>query len=112
MKKTFVFLCLIVSVFILSFRNDSDKPAVVADKIYINGTVLTIDSANSIAQAVAIKDGKIVTVGSTADMQKLRNGHVSREVVEDAVRKGFKNNIQVYIHANGDAAIDTCIFLG
>jgi predicted amidohydrolase YtcJ len=44
-----------------------------ADKIFINGLVLTIDSKNSVAQAVAVKDGKILEVGSTGSISKLRS---------------------------------------
>ena len=42
-----------------------------ADLILINGTVLTVDPSDSIAQAVAITSGKIAAVGSTASIQKL-----------------------------------------
>ncbi len=35
-----------------------------ADSIYTNGTIITIDADESIAEAVAVKDGKILTVGS------------------------------------------------
>lgn len=40
-------------------------PAEIADKIFINGRIITIDSSNTIAQALAIKDGKILAVGTT-----------------------------------------------
>ena len=35
-----------------------------ADSIYTNGTIITVDADESIAEAVAVKDGKILTVGS------------------------------------------------
>lgn len=44
-----------------------------ADKIFINGVVLTIDAKNSVAQAVAVKDGKILEIGSTESISKLRS---------------------------------------
>ncbi len=42
------------------------------DKIFINGNVLTIDSSNSIVQALAIRDGRIEAVGSTAQISRLK----------------------------------------
>ncbi|WP_199119400.1 amidohydrolase [Pedobacter sp. ASV28] len=45
---------------------------VVADKVFYNGIVLTVDSKNSIAQALALKEGKILAVGSSASIFKLR----------------------------------------
>jgi predicted amidohydrolase YtcJ len=38
-----------------------------ADIIFTNGKIVTVDSAFSIAQALAIKDGKLIAVGSNAD---------------------------------------------
>ncbi len=45
--------------------------AAAADTILTNGKVVTVDDSFSIAQAVAIKDGRIVAVGKTADIAKL-----------------------------------------
>lgn len=42
------------------------------DTIFINGTLYTVDANNSTAQAVAVKDGMITAVGSTADISKLK----------------------------------------
>ena len=42
------------------------SPADAADKIYYNGTILTIDDALPKAEAVAVKDGKVLLVGSKA----------------------------------------------
>ena len=35
-----------------------------ADLVLFNGKVITVDSTDTIAQAIAVKDGKIVAVGS------------------------------------------------
>jgi predicted amidohydrolase YtcJ len=37
---------------------------IVADTIYFNGTVLTVDQSNTVANAIAIQDDKILAVGS------------------------------------------------
>jgi len=41
------------------------------DTILVNGKIVTVDDRFTIAQAVAIKDGRIVAVGKTADVRKL-----------------------------------------
>jgi predicted amidohydrolase YtcJ len=46
-------------------------PAAAADLVLINGRVLTVDANDSIAEAIAIAGGKIVAVGSNADISKL-----------------------------------------
>ncbi len=43
-----------------------------ADTIYHNGTVLTIDDTNPRAEAVAVKDGKILAVGKKEDVLKTK----------------------------------------
>ncbi len=45
----------------------------VADKIYLNGTIFTSDSNNTVAHAIAFEGGKVLAVGSNAEMQALRN---------------------------------------
>ena len=41
------------------------------DVILIDGKILTVDAKDSIVEAVAIAKGKIVAVGSTAEIQRL-----------------------------------------
>jgi predicted amidohydrolase YtcJ len=54
-----------------------------ADLIVVNARVLTIDPAQSRAQAFAVKDGRFLAVGSTAD---IRNLATRRTRVIDAAR--------------------------
>jgi len=42
-----------------------------ADLILVNGTVLTLDSADSTVEAVAIKDGKIARVGTSKEIREV-----------------------------------------
>lgn len=51
---------------------DDDAP-VAADAIYTNGNVVTVDDNSSIAQALAVKDGKFLSVG-TNDSVMLHRG--------------------------------------
>jgi len=48
-----------------------------ADTIYIKGKVLTMDASNSIAEAVAVKNGKILAVGTTAQVEKYKDVHTT-----------------------------------
>ncbi len=54
------------------------RAALPADSILIHGNVLTVDAHDSIAQAVAIRDGKIIAVGSDADILSLAGPDTKR----------------------------------
>ena len=49
--------------------------AIPPDLILVHGTVITVDSGDSIAQAVAIRDGRILAVGSDAAVLALQGAH-------------------------------------
>ncbi|MFH2111076.1 MAG: amidohydrolase [Candidatus Bathyarchaeota archaeon] len=42
-----------------------------ADLVLVNGKIITVDAGFSVAQAVAVKDGRVQTVGTTEDIKKL-----------------------------------------
>lgn len=46
-----------------------------ADTVLINGRILTVDDRFSTQEAIAIKDGKIIAVGTTVDIQKTSDGN-------------------------------------
>jgi len=50
-----------------------------ADMILVNGKIITVDPRDSIAEALAIRDGKIVAVGSTRDIEALA-GDTTRRI--------------------------------
>ncbi len=50
----------------------------VADTVLVNGKIVTVDDRFTIAQAVAIKDGRIVAVGKTAEIAKLADGNTKK----------------------------------
>lgn len=52
-------------------RTSANDPAAwaQADSVILNGRIVTVDSAFSIAEAVAIRDGRFMAVGSTAEVQ-------------------------------------------
>ncbi len=49
----------------------SSSSSASADVIYRNGKIITIDPLESIAQAVAVKDGRILRVGTNSDVNTL-----------------------------------------
>jgi predicted amidohydrolase YtcJ len=49
----------------------AQQSALVADEIFFNGKVVTVDAAERIAQAFAVKSGKFLAVGANAEIRKL-----------------------------------------
>ena len=39
------------------------------DTVFINGSVITADIADSLAEAVAVKDDRIISVGTSAEIK-------------------------------------------
>ena len=64
MKTALIFL--LASIFSLTMCD----AAQVADTIYHNGAIITVNDAAPIAEAVAVKDGKILAVGATDEVFK------------------------------------------
>ena len=52
---------------------------VIADTIYFNGNVITLDSDELVAEAIAVKDGKILAVGDSTDIISM-SGEATRKV--------------------------------
>jgi len=66
-SKTYLFF--LTTLFLLASCN---KPVEKADQVYINGIVLTMDTAKTQAEAVAIKNGKILAVGTSKDILRYK----------------------------------------
>ncbi|HAY34704.1 MAG TPA: amidohydrolase [Ignavibacteria bacterium] len=58
--KVFLFIFIIIT----AFNGCAEKP----DVLYINGKIYTMSKDNKVAEAVAVKDGKILETGSTSDL--------------------------------------------
>ena len=77
---------------LLAVTTKAQQPAP-ADLILHNGVIWTVDNNNSTAQAVAVKDGKFIAVGSNAAALKLRG--LSTRVIDLRGRfvvPGFNDN--------------------
>jgi len=52
-------------------RNGNANKSPAADTVLKNGKIITVDPSNRIAEAVAVKDGKIIAVGSNKEIRKM-----------------------------------------
>jgi predicted amidohydrolase YtcJ len=75
-----------------------DQPA---DLVVLNGKLWTGDAASSMAKAVAIRDGVVVQVGSSAEARKLA-GDTTR-VIDAAGKRVIPGLIESHVHATGAA---------
>src|SRR4051812_8944600 len=73
-----------------------------ADLILVNGRVLTVDSGDRVAQAVAVAGNKIVAVGTTADIERTAGLGTRRiDLHGRAVTPGL---LDAHAHFSGGAA--------
>jgi predicted amidohydrolase YtcJ len=61
-----IYLIVLIAFFLYSC---SSGPENMADQVFINGIVYTVDESNPKSEAVAIKDGLILAVGTTEEIQ-------------------------------------------
>jgi adenine deaminase len=73
-KTLFVVLLALVLAFSVLLRIATRTPAPPAHQVFINGTVLTMDAQNSIAQALSTRDDVIESVGTTDEIMALVGG--------------------------------------
>lgn len=71
--KRFVILVSIISTTLLAGCNQQ-KAIVAADAIYAGGTIITMNEAQASAEALAVKDGKIIAVGSKENLYSDHQG--------------------------------------
>src|SRR5918996_5840607 len=89
MRKIFA---LSLALAFLAGTQQSSRPEV-ADLILHNGVIWTVDEKNPTAQAVAIKDGKFVVVGSNDAVLKARGPNTRVVDLKGAfVVPGFNDN--------------------
>tara|TARA_B100001057_G_C22815552_1_gene937261 strand:+ start:247 stop:1923 length:1677 start_codon:yes stop_codon:yes gene_type:complete len=71
MKKLFI-----ITLSIISFFSSCNKTKI-ADKIIFGGTIYTVDSTNSVIEAVAIKDDLIIKTGDISEIRKFTNNNTN-----------------------------------
>ena len=68
--KKLLLLSSVIFIAILVFRRGSASPETIADLVLTNAKVYTVNKNQPNAEAVAVKNGKILFVGSNADIKK------------------------------------------
>lgn len=61
-----IYLLIITAIFSWACKSGPENPA---DKVFTNGIIYTVDEANPKVQAVAVKDGLILAVGTSEEIQ-------------------------------------------
>ena len=74
------------------------KPEATADAIYSGGPIVTVDDARPSAEALAVKDGKILAVGAKSELEKAHKGSATR-----LVDLGGRALLPGFIDAHGHA---------
>lgn len=59
------------------------------DKVFINGKIYTLDSKNTVTEAIAVKDGEIVDLGTTKDIKDKYSSALQVDLNGAAVVPGF-----------------------
>ncbi len=75
------------------------QPGEVADTVYTDGKIYTVNDSQPWVEAVAIKDGKFFIVGSNADVEAVTGS--TTEVVDLGSRMAMPGLIDVHNHATG-----------
>jgi hypothetical protein len=68
-----------------------------ADTILLNGKIVTLDDRSSVAQAIAIRNDRIIATGASDDVVKLAGA--STRVIELSGRTVIPGLIDSHIHA-------------
>src|SRR5512137_858695 len=73
----------------------------VADTIYVGGDIVTINDAQPTAEALAVKDGRILAVGSRAEVESANKGETTKvvDLAGKALLPGFLDAHSHYVSA-------------
>ena len=93
MKTINTLIILIALVLIISCSN---QPKEVADAIYTNGKIYTVDDKNEWVEAFAVKDGKYISIGTTKDIEAFKGENT--KVVDLAGKFVMPSLIDEHLH--------------
>jgi len=69
---------------------ENGQTSTTTDRVLINGKLLTMDAENTVAEAIIIRNGAIVTVGSTDEIKKqIKDGEAVTDLQGKTVLPGF-----------------------
>jgi hypothetical protein len=98
MRTLFTLAILVGGLFNLSYCGDS-RMENSADLIFKNGRIVTLDFRNTIAEAIAVKDGKILFIGLNKEVEKYIN--TSTKVIDLAGKFVMPGFIDSHAHFLG-----------
>ena len=75
-----------------------------ADLLIVNGKVVTVDARSTIAQAIAVRGGRIAVVGTDAEVKRL--GGPGTRVIDARARTVIPGLIDTHVHALGAAPVE------
>ena len=106
MRRQMMAVCAVMGALIGAFigtgtNGAAQQPAAAADLVVSNAQVLTVDAANSRAQAVAIRDSRFAAVGSNDDIKKWIGPQT--RVIDAGGRTVVPGLIESHVHATGAA---------
>ena len=82
----------------LPFANERDAPRS-ADTVLVDGKIITVDGQGTIAEALAVRDGKILALGTTAEIKKLAGDKT--KTIDLAGKTVIPGIIETHCHAIG-----------
>ncbi len=97
MSSRVILSAIAILVLISVLRVIGDRDA--ADLVLINGHIVTVDDGNPTAQAIAIKEGKILALGSDADIDEFLGSQT--EVIDLEGQTAIPGFIEGHAHFNG-----------
>jgi len=97
--STLAVTALLVTIWGCSHGRTSVARAEIADRIYVNGTIVTVNDAQPQAEAVAVKGGTILAVGTRAQIEAHKG---PATVVQDL---GGKTMLPGFIDAHGHLSL-------
>lgn len=80
---------------------------VAADVVFVGGKVLTMDSGNQVAEAVAVLNGRILAVGSRSEVEKVRWPRT--RVIDLKGRTLMPGLADIHVHLAGGARDDSFV---
>jgi predicted amidohydrolase YtcJ len=85
----------ILLVLVAAISSCSTEPR--ADLIVTNAKIYTVDEANPVAEAIAVRDGKIIGLGTSSEIEKLKGDKT--KVIDAAGKLVLPGFVDSHIHA-------------
>ncbi len=80
MKRSLLLVLSFCFALLTGCKSSQPAPAATADQIYFGGPIVTVNDAQPSAEAIAIKDGKIIAVGNRTDVEAAHKGQLTEMV--------------------------------